>query len=872
MSVLLCGQLLFCFFPAKAQNAPKPLADFVFETVAEPEDPALLHMRRGELALREGMYDNAISNFEAYLTYVGERQPELSQALGKLAEAHLLKNDYKQAEAFLRREQAKRTTLPDHTYAWLLYLHAELYFRQGFWQDCLNLLQSARRLDFGEYAQSVLLLQVDCLAQLGKWHQIISIMEPYLREKSEEDIDFALYARLLKAYLAGDEPQKALQRLTQIREKISPEDEFDFKILQVSALTLAEEPAQALTFYAEISSRCPEKEDPDWWRMLWHLGEGAYRHELFGEAESVYKQAMMVAVNAQERGKCLRRIADCQIKQNKAGEARLTLEEFRRKFPEQPEYATVSMRLAELLQESDNTLKAAELYAELSDNAKMVPVEMRHEAAKRQAKCLVHDGQLLMAVEVYRKAAALGAFNADLACEALFHGAEIAILAKSLQLAANLYEEAAQRYANSELGKRARFEQARTLFDMGRHKEAETTFLLFVKEQPEHELRWEAQLQALIARKITAADSNSLNDCANELLAYARLSPKEDLAWQAYVESYQGMKQAGKTQELLPVLQEALQKLPEAKGTALLEYELVVLNFQLGHMTEAVALADEFFAKHGTEALAAPLYLMLGDHFVAEAQLAKAQSYYGQLNSPEHDAKLKALGAYENARCAFLLEHYEEAESLLQALLSNAAGQPEINAQLQGKAEFLLGDIYALRADYEQARASFALARNSAKDTELGYAALGRQAEMLMALAVDDEKLWDKAFECLQEILQPGSGASEELREMAQYRTAKCLQEKGQLQEAILAYQEIYLNFVSDRDAGKVRPWRYYYLSVFALTHLLERQGDLDSLRKAARYYEDLAASNLPRSQEAALKAKAIRERHQLGKKTVIPQ
>ena len=69
-----------------------------------------------------------------------------------------------------------------------------------------------------------------------------------------------------------------------------------------------------------------------------------------------------------------------------------------------------------------------------------------------------------------------------------------------------------------------------------------------------------------------------------------------------------------------------------------------------------------------------------------------------------------------------------------------------------------------------------------------------------------------------------------------------------------------------------MRPWRYYYLSVFALTQLLERQGDLDSLRKAARYYEDLAASKLPRSQEAAMKAKAIRERHQLGKKAAAPQ
>jgi len=85
------------------------------------------------------------------------------------------------------------------------------------------------------------------------------------------------------------------------------------------------------------------------------------------------------------------------------------------------------------------------------------------------------------------------------------------------------------------------------------------------------------------------------------------------------------------------------------------------------------------------------------------------------------------------------------------------------------------------------------------------------------------------------------------------------------VQAAILIFQEIYLNYVTDRDAGKVRNWQYYYLSIFDLTRLLERKGDLESLRKAARLYEDLAASNLPRSAEAAIKAKLIREKHNLG-------
>ena len=87
--ILLIGILAFSCGRQSlaAEVALQP--DFTFESEAEPEDPALLRLQRGDQAMRERLYENAILNFQEYRQFVGKRQPDSSRALGKLAEAYL---------------------------------------------------------------------------------------------------------------------------------------------------------------------------------------------------------------------------------------------------------------------------------------------------------------------------------------------------------------------------------------------------------------------------------------------------------------------------------------------------------------------------------------------------------------------------------------------------------------------------------------------------------------------------------------------------------------------------------------------------------------------------------------------------------------
>ena len=133
----------------------------------------------------------------------------------------------------------------------------------------------------------------------------------------------------------------------------------------------------------------------------------------------------------------------------------------------------------------------------------------------------------------------------------------------------------------------------------------------------------------------------------------------------------------------------------------------------------------------------------------------------------------------------------------------------------------------------------------------------------------------DKAAGCLNEILTHQDMPA--LQEMARYWLAKCHEARAELMgqggtddvgspemmKAMACYEAIYNGFKTDRDNGVVRDSHYYLLSVFDLTRIYERLGDVDSLRKDARVYEDLARNHpgMARAGEAGQKARIIREK-----------
>lgn len=901
---LLLTVVLAKFLSAQGTAVP----DFTFEAISQPDDPHTVSLRRGEQAMQEKLYQLACEHFLAYREAVKGRQPEFATATAKLTEAYLELGDLQAAELCLKENERQQVQkLPVHIQAWLRILQAQLAFKRSLWDECLGLARPLLKDNsLHDYRRQAVLLCADCLAQKKDWPDVVTVIKDYSAElPATQDADFPLFSRLARAYLASGEYVQAEQILSSIEAKVLPNDQLEFALLQVIARTGQGQFAEVYALFQKIESRCPEHPDADWWKMLWELAELGFVRQSFTEAENVYSLASRVALNHADQSRCSIRIADCQIKSGRIAQAKNTLENFRRDFSDRPEYYAMTIKLAELLLDSGATMKAAELFGEVAKNTQQ-PADIRYDAYIRQAGCFEKDGQYLEAIATYSKAAALAVDTAapaqadwTKAAAAWRWAAQAAVTAKDLPQAIEAYRKLLdEQFKDCPPARTARFELAKCYFELGKYSEAEKEFTQFITEKPEDKLLWEARLKNGIARRLQAKSVEALAGVSDELLAIGRECPHQEVAIQAFYESYRAAENTAQPPvQAVSVLQTALQKYPDAEDAPLWKYLQIKAFFASGRSAQALALVDEFLSgdadqKAGGKSyrqlpVAAYVFLAAGDHYlslalegasdsssgeyllqplpapVAREEIIQAQKFYSLLRRPQFNSPLVPLGMYESARCSFLLGQLENARNILLELLK---GEPfKLNGQLQTKVEMLLGDVLAQERNFEEALKYFAQARNSGKDSNLGYAALGRQAEMYRQLAVDNPASLEKALDCLQSILRPDSSAAPAIKEIALFQMGNCLLDKGNQEQAEKCFEEIYLNYVSDRQNNIHREWRYYCLSVFKLGGLLRQKGDLDSLRKAARLYQDLSNSNLPRANEARDLAQEIRSRYNLG-------
>ncbi len=882
--------------------------DFTFEAESQPVDPHAISLQRGDQAMREKLYELACRHFLEYRQAVDGRQPEFATVSAKLTEAYLALGDLPAADKCLQENNLYPTKyLPRHISAWLTILEAQLAFKRGQWDACLQLAQPLLQDDsINNYRKQAVLLCADCAGQKKDWAKVIAIIKNYTASlPANQTIDFPLYSRLARAHLACQEYVQAEQILAAIEQRVDKNDQLSFALLQVMARTGQGQFDDVYALFQKIESRCPDGPDADWWKMLWELGELGFAHSQFENAEKVYTKASQVALNKEDQSKCSIRIADCQVKSGRIAQAKMTLENFRQNFSDSREYYSMTIKLAELLVETGATMKAAELFGEVAKSA-LQPSNIRYDAYVRQAGCFEKEGQYLEAIATFAKGAEIAisstAPTQEECCQAAAayrRAAQAAVNAKDLNKAIEYYSKLLEEhFKDCPPARTARFELAKCYFEQGKYAEAEKEFSLFVNERPTDDLLWEAKLKSGIAMRLQAKSAESHAKASAFLLAVGKDCPRQELAVQAFYESYRAAENAAHPPvQAVAILQEALQKYPAAEDAPLWKYLQIRAFFASSRASQALTLVEEFLPGLESEKpsskpysqlpVAAYVFLTTGDYYLSLSQesasdstlgeyleqpvqppasrenIIEAQKYYSLLRRPQFTSGLVPLGMYESARCSFLLGQLDIARNILLELLK--AEPFKLEGQLQTKVEMLLGDVLAQERNFEEAHKYFALARNSGKDSNLGYAALGRQAEMYRQLAVANPTLVDKAIDCLQTILRPDSAASLALKEIALYQLGNCLLDKSDIEQAAKCFEEVYLNYVTDRQNNNVREWRYYCLSVFKLGEILRKKGNLDSLRKAARFYEDLGNSNLPRSGEAKKIALQIRSQNNLG-------
>lgn len=889
----ICGLLLWgwCLPPALGQPvAPPPAAPVLFEFEAEPvPDAAQTSRERGLQAVSEGVYGMAVTFFQEYLRQSQPQEPAFAEATALLAEAYLALNQLTEAEKVLLSHSSQGTVVADlELRARLAYVLSQTYFKLGNWSDCLlhGLPLAGSESPVSFQARAVILC-ADAAAQMSDWDVSIRVMADYLARSQATSETAMIQQRLVQAYLINGKLDAAKDLLDAIRNYSLPEHEVAFDRLRLLCAALQGDLVVGAAIFQRLSPQCPVLPNVEWWEPMWQFSEALFQAEKYEETVAVLSLAVQVAPDEERKVHALVRLADAYINLNKVNQAKDKLEEIRRNFPDSQELVQVTTRLAQLQQQLGNFLSAAELYAELVLHPK-AGQELRYRAWVNQGRSLVRVGEWQQAVQAFLAGEKAGA-NTWEQSQALFEAAETAADGKELSQAAELYEKVADKYLQTALAPEARMRQGDILMKMARYNDAKAAFARFVEDFSNNPQLETAKLWQGIAMRKGAANQEELLQAVSFLGSLASGSNREDLAVTAYLEAFQAANDAHELELAAEQLSAVINGFPSSERSRDALYQRIVLRFRQNRLDDARQDAESFFASsHQSSSDEADICILMGDSYGAEGHWEKAKEYYLRLATTQEKSVLAPVALYEAAFCSYQMRHLDDtfqtshldgALSLLQKMQNlladmaenqiapdkkTALSMKEILADYPAKAELLRGDILAEMNELARARQAFAQARTLAGDTELGYAALGRQGEMLLALGDVNPSLLSEAEICFQTILA-AEGIPEQLREMATYRMAKCLERRGQHQEALEQYLEIYFAYTAATAENPPRNWIYFCRSVYDAARLLEMRGGTENLRQAARLYEGLAKAGLPVSSDAASRAEGIRSAHRLA-------
>lgn len=867
------------------------------EAQTSNDDVAGIYRDRGRKALDDGMYQLAIANLRQSLQQNGQREEAYAEITGWLAEAYLSAGQLAEAQQVLEAHEFNCTYKHGPELAnWLVFLAGQALFRLEKWQECRDKLSSVLEQPAGaKYRIEAILLAADASAQLRKWDDVIKLTRDELVNWQGEPPPvqrYELLQRVGDAWLIQKKYNAINSMVVNLTLPDDPELRLSMVTLQILSLAGLKEYDGAMEIFRANLEGCPFGADAKWWKLLWYFGDSLADGGRYAESEEVLAKALNVAVQDSERVDCLIRLSEARLAQGKKQNARDALAEIRRSYPGCQRYFEVSMRLGELLRNDLEWDSAVSVFGELLANAAL-PADQRYKAGLQKISCLIDRERYAEVLAACRETAALTS-EADFAAKLLMQGA-MAAAREGTGLedeAIALFREIRDKYESTKSGMTAGLELGRLFFRRGDYRAAMENLDDFVKKHPEHAERWNARLQSGIASTRLVTNRDDARQPIEVLKKLAVECSDVFVSQEARQEAYRTAEYWRYSDEALAILETMLQNTVRQEEALLVKFRRLNLEFSLSeHLGNALKHSAEFLDEAPQGRYKAEVLLQLGDYYASQNDYVKAEKQYEQIAEQGLKGQEISLeGLYETAYCrnkrpsqAEETIDYEEILSVLDSLFKEAGYSAETLVQkaqskdqlILAKSEMLYGDILAQHHRYDVAEKHFASVRILAGDTDLGFAGLGRRAQMLrqMSLTESDEETrkndLSKAITCLNEIMVRSDKPA--LQEMAKYNLAQCYKDQisgdlassPDLQKAISCYESIYNEFKTDRDKGAVRDSHYYFLSVFELTDLYKSQADRDSLLKAARVYEDLYSHypEMSRAREAEKLAREIREK-----------
>lgn len=822
-------------------------------------------LSRGDDAMNFCLYDNAAECYDKYLSAISQ-DPETSdaqraQGAEKLVSAMIAGGKLDAAAELLNETYASFNDVS------LEFLRAKLAFEQKDFDKALEKAESVAAVAGEALKPQVMILKSDALMRQGRVYEAIDILSQIWHDKEElTNCRYDVGERLASAYLALEKFDEANNFASAILKDVPAPRQVAYTMLQIQICAGLNDSPTLQNLWLKLEGHRPPYPDEAWWQMLWIVSSRMHAVGKFELAMQFLPDAMAMASNPEDMAACLMLLGSCNENLRKTDEAESAYSRICKDYASSSKYVPALLARAELKLKLKDVSGAVALFEEVL-NAQSATATDRSNAGNQAGTALQQEGRNADAVKFFVIAAKYGTTPVESIRSQIF-AADNAAKSGNPAFSVALLRSIVAKYPSEVKNADACFLLGDLLVDsMSDVAGAIAAYKQGLALNSAHASAERVKLRIAVLEEKLAQSPEERRNAVAALQKLAAECQTAEIAISAYFEGCRAAEALGDIEWSARILDEMLKRFPDREETGRGWYNCIALKLRLSKEEDAVTTADAFLSANPESAVLPDICLLLGDYFSLGHDFASASKYYQRiLQMSRISMETEATALFESATCANNLKQYSEALGFLDRLLDKAKTEGSMPSQKLGEAWMLYGDIKSQLDDFEAAGNAFGRVVEIVGDSALGYIALGRQAEMLMAASKPgDNASVKKAQDMLDKIVAKRKSLPPEVVELALFRKAKCLEIQEQNDDALECYTTIILDYSGRRKGGKVPPWRYYAESVFEAGRLLKAKGSVDDLRCAAMFYDDLARANLPRSDEAAEQAAEIRRNYNIG-------
>lgn len=275
----------------------------------------------------------------------------------------------------------------------------------------------------------------------------------------------------------------------------------------------------------------------------------------------------------------------------------------------------------------------------------------------------------------------------------------------------------------------------------------------------------------------------------------------------------------------------------------------------LGETRRALQVARQFLQLYPQSPWAAEVLFWLGEQQFNAGQFAEAEKTFRDLTTRFPASAQGDDALYWSGRAAAAQSEYRRAIGSFNELI-----RVYTNSPLLPEARFAQGDALSELGEFSGAILAFEDIVRNYPSSPLVDRARGRRGDCQFTLGADRADRYQEALASYRAILDSAL-ASPSLKLQAEFKTGRCYEKMGRLDEAFGYYMNVVYGWLGLRDRGQFAEPVWFARAAFAAAAVKEGAQQWE---EAIRIYERVRAAGIPAGVDAAKRIESIR-RERLG-------